>query len=979
MASGKTQIEAEVTKSSAAEPLKKGDHLFLVDGSSYIFRAYHALPPLTRKSDGLPVGAVSGFCNMLYKLIEDTKDEFEPTHLAVIFDAGSKTFRNDIYPEYKANRSEPPEDLVPQFSLVRDATRAFGVPCIEKAGFEADDIIATYARMAHEVGARVTIVSSDKDLMQLVNGLVDMLDTMKLKTITEPEVVEKFGVPPEKVVDVQALAGDSTDNVPGVPGIGIKTAAQLILEYGDLETLLSRASEIKQNKRRENLIAFADLARISKRLVQLDAHVPLDEDPGSMVMRDPDPEMLIGFLKDMEFTTLTRRVGERYNIDVDAISATGAHPPQAEGAEETKEDEAEKQSVRRTARGGMPGATIKGLDLDFATSAYTAVTTLTDLEIWVARAYENGFVAVDTETDSLNAMQARLVGISMALVPGEACYIPLQHGAGGGLDFANAQGQAQIPLKQALAVLKPLLEDRSILKIGQNLKFDMLVLAQHGIDLNNIDDTMLMSYALDGGKHGHGMDELAERHLGHKTISFADVAGKGKAQITFDQVPIDRATAYGAEDADVTLRLWHILKPRLVAERRVTVYETLERPLVPVLAAMERAGVKVDKTVLARLSGEFAQKMAQYEDEIYELAGERFNIGSPKQLGEILFDKQSLEGGRKTKTGAWSTDADTLEMLAAQGHDLPQRVLDWRGLSKLKSTYTDALPEFIHPETGRIHTCYSLASTSTGRLASTDPNLQNIPVRTDDGRRIRTAFIAEKDNLLISADYSQIELRLLAHIADIESLKKAFEDGLDIHAMTASEMFSVPIEGMDPAVRRRAKAINFGIIYGISAFGLANQLGISRGEAGEYIERYFKRFPGIRAYMEETKDFAHKNGYVETVFGRRIHLPAINSKNPAEKSFMERAAINAPIQGSAADIIRRAMIRMPAALAKAGLDARMLLQVHDELIFEAPEAQAEKTCKEVAAIMSAAAEPAVTLSVPLDVDARAAKNWDEAH
>ena len=979
MASGKTQIEAEVTKNSAAGPLKKGDHLFLVDGSSYIFRAYHALPPLTRKSDGLPVGAVSGFCNMLYKLIEDTKDEFEPTHLAVVFDAGSRTFRNDIYPEYKANRAEPPEDLVPQFALVRDATRAFGVPCIEKPGYEADDIIATYARMAHEVGARVTIVSSDKDLMQLVNGHVDMLDTMKLRTITEPEVIEKFGVPPEKVVDVQALAGDSIDNVPGVPGIGIKTAAQLILEYGDLETLLERASEIKQTKRRENLIAFADLARISKRLVQLDAHVPLDEDPGSMVMRDPDPEKLIGFLKDMEFTTLTRRVGERYNIDIDAISATGAHPPQAESAGGAKAEETEKQTVRRTARGGMPGATIKGIDLDFAKATYTAVTTLPDLEIWVARAYEQGFVAVDTETDSLNAMQARLVGVSLALVPGEACYIPLQHGAGGGLDFANAEGQPQIPLKQALAVLKPLLEDRSVLKIGQNLKFDMLVLAQHGIDLNGIDDTMLMSYALDGGKHGHGMDELAERHLGHKTISFADVAGKGKAQVTFDQVPIDRATAYGAEDADVTLRLWHILKPRLVAERRVTVYETLERSLVPVLAAMERAGVKVDKTVLARLSGEFAQKMAQYEDEIYELAGERFNIGSPKQLGEILFDKQGLEGGRKTKTGAWSTDADTLEMLAAQGHDLPQRVLDWRGLSKLKSTYTDALPEFIHPETGRIHTSYSLAATSTGRLASTDPNLQNIPVRTDDGRRIRTAFIAEKGNLLISADYSQIELRLLAHIADIEALKKAFEDGLDIHAMTASEMFGVPIEGMDPAVRRRAKAINFGIIYGISAFGLANQLGISRGEAGEYIERYFKRFPGIRTYMEETKDFAHKNGYVETVFGRRIHLPAINSKNPAEKSFMERAAINAPIQGSAADIIRRAMIRMPGALARAGLDARMLLQVHDELIFEAPEAQAEKTCKEVAAIMSAAAEPAVTLSVPLDVDARAAKNWDEAH
>jgi len=987
VASGKAQKKESAAKPAAkagkqetpARPIGKGDHLFLVDGSGYIFRAYHALPPLTRKSDGLPVGAVAGFCNMLYKLIEDTKDEFEPTHLAVIFDAAAKTFRNDIYPAYKANRVEPPEDLVPQFALVRDATRAFGVPCIEKKGFEADDLIATYARLAAEAGARVTIVSSDKDLMQLVNDRVDMLDTMKLKTIAREQVIEKFGVPPEKVVEVQALAGDSTDNVPGVPGIGIKTAAQLIEEYGDLETLLSRASEIKQNKRRENLIEFAEQARISRRLVELDNDVPIEEPLETMGVRDPDPETLIGFFKDMEFSTLTRRVGERFNIDVDAIQATGAHPPADPDAALEAAEAAQKQTVSRTGRGGTPGAMPKGIDADFAKANYVAVTALPDLEEWIARAYEQGFLAVDTETDSLFPMRARLVGVSMALVPGEACYIPLQHGAGGGLDFGDAEGQPQIPLGDALKALKPLLEDKSILKIGQNLKFDMIVFRQHGIELRGLDDTMLMSYALDAGVHGHGMDELSELHLGHKPIAFAEVAGKGKAQITFDQVPVDRATAYAAEDADVTLRLWHILKSRLVAERRVGVYEMLERPLVAVLVEMERAGVKVDKAVLARLSSGFAQKMAEYEEEIYELAGERFNIGSPKQLGEILFDRQGLEGGRKTKTGAWSTDADTLEMLAAQGHELPKRVLDWRGLSKLKSTYTDALPEYINPETGRVHTSYSLAATSTGRLASTEPNLQNIPVRTEDGRKIRTAFIAEKGNLLISADYSQIELRLLAHIADIEALKKAFAEGLDIHAMTASEMFNTPIEGMDPSVRRRAKAINFGIIYGISAFGLANQLGISRGEAGEYIERYFKRFPGIRAYMDDTKDFAHKNGYVETIFGRRIHLPAINSKNPAEKSFMERAAINAPIQGSAADIIRRAMIRMPRALQDAKLTARMLLQVHDELIFEVPEKEAAKTCETVSGVMSSAAAPAVTLTVPLDVDARAAKNWDEAH
>ena len=967
--------KSEAPKNPAERPLKKGDHLFLVDGSGYIFRAYHALPPLTRKSDGLPTGAVSGFCNMLYKLIEDTKDEFEPTHLAVIFDASGKTFRNDIYPQYKAQRPEPPEDLRPQFALVRDAVRAFSVPSIEMMGYEADDLIATYARRAHEARARVTIVSSDKDLMQLVNDSVDMLDTMKLKTITRDEVIEKFGVPPEKVVEVQALAGDSVDNVPGVPGIGIKTAAELINQYGDLETLLERAAEIKQPKRRENLIANAELARISKKLVTLDDDVPVDVPVEAMAIHDPDPEKLIAFLKDMEFTTLTRRVAERFGVDMDKIAPAGEHPAESVANKE-------KPHTGRTPaapRGGVPGATVAGLDRSFGEARHIAVTTLAELQAWVARARDAGVVAVDTETDSLDPMQARLIGFSLAIVPGEACYVPLQHGTGGGLDLDNEATHAQIPLREAMAALKPLLEDATVLKIGQNIKYDLIVFAQHGIELDCHDDTMLMSYALDAGLHGHGMDELSELHLGHKPIAYSDVAGSGKSQVTFDQVAVDKAVAYAAEDADVTLRLWHVLKPRLVAEGRMTVYETLERPLVPVLVAMERAGIKVDRNVLARLSGDFAQKMAEYEEDIYRLAGHRFNIGSPKQLGEILYDKMGHEGGRKTKTGAWSTDADALEALAAQGHALPRAVLDWRGLSKLKSTYTDALPSFIHPETGRVHTSYSLASTSTGRLSSSDPNLQNIPVRTEDGRKIRTAFVAEKGNRLISADYSQIELRLLAHIAGIDALKKAFAEGLDIHAMTASEMFGVPVEGMDPAIRRRAKAINFGIIYGISAFGLANQLGIPRGEAGEYIERYFKRFPGIRAYMETTKEEAHRNGYVETIFGRRVHMPAINSKNPAERAFMERAAINAPIQGAAADIIRRAMIRMPDALAEAKLGARMLLQVHDELIFEVPEEEAEITCKLVSRVMTSAPEPAVCLSVPLDVEARAASNWDEAH
>tara|TARA_R110000824_G_scaffold118960_14_gene272124 strand:+ start:247691 stop:250645 length:2955 start_codon:yes stop_codon:yes gene_type:complete len=984
VAKGKTEKDAdqpanELANSEAAisnRPLKKGDHLFLVDGSGYIFRAYHALPPLTRKSDGMPVGAVSGFCNMLYKLIEDTKDEFEPTHLAVIFDASSKTFRNDIYPEYKAQRPEPPEDLRPQFALVRDAVRAFTVPAIQMVGYEADDLIATYARLAREAGARVTIVSSDKDLMQLVTDNVDMLDTMKMKSIGPEQVVEKFGVMPDKVIEVQALAGDSVDNVPGVPGIGIKTAAQLIEEYGDLETLLSRAEEIKQPKRRENLINFADQARISKRLVTLDDNVPIDFSVEDMGIHAPDPERLIAFLNAMEFTTLTKRVASKSGVDAASIAPAADHAAPADAKPATSKAPAESAN----ATGGTLGAVWPDFNPPMDQAKHIAVTKLADLEDWVARARIAGLVAIDCETDSLDPMQARLVGFSLCITPGEAAYVPLQHGAkDGGLDFDNADAVEQIPMRDALAALKPLFEDASVVKVGQNLKFDLLVFAQHGLTLTTLDDTMLMSYALDAGLHGHGMDELSTLHLGHSPIPFSEVAGKGKAQITFDQVPLDKAVAYAAEDADITMRLWHVLKPRLTSERKSTVYETLERPLVPVLRDMERAGIKVDRNVLARLSSDFAQKMARYEDEVYELAGEKFNIASPKQLGEILFDKMSLEGGRKTKTGAWSTDSDTLEALAAQGVELPRRVLDWRGLAKLKSTYTDALPNFIHPETGRVHTSYSLAATTTGRLSSSDPNLQNIPVRTEDGRKIRTAFVADKGNKLISADYSQIELRLLAHIADIDALRQAFADGLDIHAMTASEMFNVPLKDMDPSVRRRAKAINFGIIYGISAFGLANQLGIPRGEAADYIDRYFKRFPGIRAYMDDTKKFAHDNGYVETIFGRRINLPAIHSKNGAERSFMERAAINAPIQGSAADIIRRAMIRMPDALSDAKLQARMLLQVHDELIFEVPEKEADKTAKLVSNVMVKACEPALILSVPLEVDARAADNWDEAH
>ncbi|MGE0238060.1 MAG: DNA polymerase I [Parvibaculaceae bacterium] len=984
---------------SQHRPLKSGDHVYLIDGSGYIFRAYHALPALTRKSDGLPVGAVTGFCNMLWKLMKEMKAGEKPTHLAVIFDKSEQTFRKRIYADYKAHRPEPPADLIPQFGLIRQATRAFNVACVEQDDYEADDLIATYAREAAEAGATVRIVSSDKDLMQLVGKGIKLYDTMKDKEIGEPEVLEKFGVAPGKVVDVQALAGDSVDNVPGVPGIGVKTGAQLITEYGDLETLLARAAEIKQAKRRENLMQFAEQARISKKLVTLESHVPVEHALDGFLIEEPRASELIGFCKTMEFSSLMRRVAADLAADAAAIdpvpvavkgwppegAAIGAAPPQPAAAPqraEKRKPDPQHEATRTVFAAVEEAPKISVADklraVAFNIDGYRTVIDKDGLERWVARIYEEGEVAIDIETTAHDPMQASLAGIGLSVAPGEACYVPVGHRTSDGLDFGGSNIK-QLPLADLITLLKPVLEDPAILKIGQNLKFDALVFRRLGIDIKAIEDTMLMSYALESGLNGHGKDELAQKHLGHKPIAYKDVAGTGKSAVTFDKVPLDRATRYAAEAADIAFRLWLLFRERLAREHKTTVYQTLERPLVPVLAAMEREGILVDRAVLARLSGEFATNGAAIEKEIYRLANDNFNIGSPKQLGDILFGRMGLPGGRKTQTGAWSTDSDVLEDLASQGIDLARKVLDWRQLSKLRSTYTDALPSFINPDTGRVHTSYALAATSTGRLSSNDPNLQNIPVRTEEGRRIRTAFIAPKGAKLISADYSQIELRVLAHVADIPQLRKAFAEGLDIHAMTASEMFGVPVKGMDPLIRRQAKAINFGIIYGISAFGLANQLTISREEAGNYIKTYFQRFPGIKDYMDQTRKAAREKGYVETIFGRRCHFPRITSPNASERSFMERAAINAPIQGAAADIIRRAMIRMPDALAKAGLGARMLLQVHDELIFESIDAEVEAVKQMVKEVMEKAPEPAVKLAVPLAVDARAAANWEAAH
>jgi DNA polymerase I len=937
---GKTRGAANMS-----ETFGKGHHLHLIDGSAYIFRAYHALPPLTRKSDGLPVGAVAGFCNILFRYLEGNKSGDAPTHVAVIFDHSSKTFRNEIYPDYKANRPELPEDLRPQFPLTRDATRAFNIACIETEGYEADDIIATLACRARDAGGQVTIISSDKDLMQLVGEGVGMLDPMKNKLIGPDEVFEKFGVAPNRVVDVQSLAGDAVDNVPGAPGIGIKTAALLIQEYGDLETLLERAAEIKQPKRRETLQNNADQIRISKRLVQLDCATPLDFTLETLEVREPQANDLLGFLNQMEFRTLTKRVA-------DSLKVT---PPAAPEAVVPANDE--------------PA-------LPFDHGKYEKVSTESALQTWLDRIYARGYVAIDTETTSLDEMRAELVGISLCVHAGQACYIPLGHKQGGGDLFGSSDLVAdQLPIARALEMLRPMLADASILKIGQNMKYDAKIFARQGLHVAPIDDTMLMSSALNAGLHNHGMDTLADTYLGHSPIPIKSLLGSGKSQITFDLVPVDEAVKYAAEDADITLRLWQLFKPKLHSKKVTTVYETLERPLVPVLAQMEMAGVQVDRDTLSRMSNAFAQKMAALEDEIQTMAGRPFNVGSPKQLGEILFDELGLPGGTKGKTGAYATGADILEDLATE-HKLPGLVLDWRQLSKLKSTYTDALQTHINPESGRVHTSYSLVGAVTGRLSSTDPNLQNIPVRSDEGRRIREAFVAPKDRVIVSLDYSQIELRILAHVADIPALKQAFKDGIDIHAMTASEMFNVPVEGMDPMVRRQAKAINFGVIYGISGFGLARNLRIPRAEAQGFIDRYFERFPGIREYMDATVQFAKDNGYVQTLFGRRIHTPEINAKGPAA-GFAKRAAINAPIQGTAADIIRRAMIRMPDAIRD--LDAKMLLQVHDELLFEVAADAVDPLIKAARSIMEGAAHPAVHLSVPITVDAGQGTNWAEAH
>ena len=926
----------------------KGHHLHLIDGSAFIFRAYHALPPLTRKSDGLPVGAVSGFCNMLNRYIEDNNGPDAPTHVAVIFDHSSHSFRNDIFDGYKANRPPAPEDLVPQFPLTREATKAFNIACEEMEGFEADDMIATLACQARDAGGRVTIISSDKDLMQLVGDGIEMYDAMKNKRIDREGVFEKFGVYPDRVIDVQSLAGDSVDNVPGAPGIGVKTAAALINEFGDLDELLSRAVEIKQPKRRQTLLDHAEQIKLSRELVTLDCNTPLTFALEDLEFRAPIPGQLLDFLTKMEFRTLTKRIAQKFELEI------------------TTSDNLDTTSTNNISE-----------KIPFDSANYEYIKTADQLQTWVHKIYETGYVAIDTETTSLNDMLAELVGISLATEIGSACYIPIGHKEGQGDDlFDNFQlVEGQLDLEYVLDCLRPVLTDDSILKIGQNIKYDAKVLSRYGIEVTTFDDTMLLSYAMHGGLHNHGMDALSERYLDHSPISIKTLIGSGKSAITFDKVKIAEAVTYAAEDADITLRLWKIFKQKLHLSKVTKVYESLERPLVSVLAQMEKNGVKVDRETLSRMSNAFAQKMAGLEAEIYELAGETFNVGSPKQLGEIMFDKLGYEGGKKGKNGAYATGADILEELATS-YDFPKRVLDWRQLSKLKSTYTDALQDHINPDTGRVHTSYSIAGAVTGRLSSTEPNLQNIPVRTEDGRRIREAFVAESGNILVSLDYSQIELRILAHIAKIDALKQAFHDGLDIHAMTASEMFDVPLDQMTPEIRRQAKAINFGVIYGISGFGLARNLRIPRAEAQGFIDRYFDRFPGIKEYMDETIKFSKENNYVKTLFGRVIHTPEINAKGPMA-GFAKRAAINAPIQGTAADIIRRAMIRVPDAIKD--LPAKMLLQVHDELLFEVKEEFSQDLVDKVQSIMETASLPFLKMDIPLSVDAGHGLNWAEAH
>ncbi|MDC0998172.1 DNA polymerase I [Alphaproteobacteria bacterium] len=917
-------------------------HFCLVDGSGFIFRAFHALPPMSR-ADGTPTNAVFGFTNMLIKLIDDLKAD----HCAIIFDTARKTFRNDIFDQYKANRPPAPEELIPQFSIIREAVNAFNVPCIEMDGFEADDLIASYTTLAVNDGAKVTIVSSDKDLMQLVGHNVMMHDPMKNKYIGVSEVREKFGVNPDKVIDVQSLAGDSADNVPGVPGIGIKTAAQLITEYGDLDSLLARATEITQPKRKENLINFSEMARISRDLVTLKTDVEVPRPLQSLAVANFDPNTVLEFLRAQGFKRLTARF----------------------------ETEAETQNIPNHSQ---------DITSNEPAINYQLVQDIEILEQWLSEIKETGIVAFDTETNSLNATQASLVGISLATSDGRACYIPLRHKCLSQSNLLTRKTDTikQIPFDEAISLIKPILEDPSILKIGHNIKYDALVMQQPkngNIQLQSIDDTMCLSYVLEGGMHGHGLDELSELHFNHNNIKFKDVCGTGKSQISFAEVPLEKALYYAAEDADMTLRLHKKLKANLPKNKMVTVYETLERPLIPVLTQMENNGIKVDPLILRQMSEDFSKRLEDRAAEIYSISGSDFNIGSPKQLGEVLFDKLGLAGGKKNKTGAYGTGVEVLEELAANGSELALKIIEWRQISKLKSTYTDALIQEINPATGRIHTSYSMTGANTGRLSSNSPNLQNIPIRTDEGRKIRTAFIAESGNTLLSIDYSQIELRLLADIANIQSLKDAFHEGIDIHAQTASEVFNVPLQEIDSMVRRNAKAINFGIIYGISSFGLARQLRCQQSDAKRYIDAYFDKYPGIKAYMENTKLAARANGYVETLFGRKIHLSGIKEASPARRGFFERAAINAPIQGTAADIIKRAMIKVPMALKNAQLNAQMLLTVHDELLFEVPNTELQDTTQTLRRAMEEAAMPAVKISVPLVAEAGTGLNWAEAH
>jgi DNA polymerase-1 len=911
------------------------NHLYLVDGSGYIFRAYHRLPPLTNRH-GIPAGAVYGFTTMMWKLVNELHDADGPTHLAVILDASARSFRNDMYDQYKAHRPPPPEDLVPQFPLIRDAVRAFSVPCIEQEGYEADDVIASYAVAAQQAGWQVTIVSSDKDLMQLVRPGIDMLDTMNDRRIGRAEVVEKFGVPPEQLGEVLALMGDSVDNVPGVPGIGPKTAAQLIQEHGTVEALLAATDSIAKPKLKQNLIDYAEDARMSRRLVELVYDLALPQPLEELTLKGMPPEPMRAFLEDQGFRSLLTKLG---------VTAAAAPSTLAPAVEE---------------------------EVPFVHKDYETVVDDAALDRWIEEARAAGVVAVDTETDNVDSMRAELVGVSLATGPGKACYIPVGHRGDGLLSDPPPQLDRDLVLKK----LRPLLEDEAVLKVGQNLKYDLVILRRNGVNVTPYDDTMLLSYALDAGKPGgHGMDELCQRHLGHMAIAFKDVCGTGRSQIGFDQVPLDRATEYAAEDADVTLRLWRRLKPRLTREAATRVYEMVDRPLVPVVAGMEMAGIKVDRAELARLSSAYAQEIARIEDEIYELAGGRFTIGSPKQLGDVLFERMGLAGGRKGKSG-WSTDVNELERLAAGGAEIATKVLDWRQLTKLKSTYTDALQQQVNPHTDRVHTSFGLAVAQTGRLSSTDPNLQNIPIRTELGRRIRDAFVAERGHVILSADYSQIELRLAAHMADVPELKAAFAEGQDIHNLTAQELFGE----VNRDTRGKAKTINFAILYGISAFGLAGRLGVDRGEAAAIIERYFQRFPGISRYIADTLEQVRDRGFVTTLFGRKTHLPGIKGKTQTERQAAERQAINAPIQGSSADLIKRAMTRMGPALLAAGVDrTRMLLQVHDELVFEVPDDEIGAASDVIRQVMEGAAAPAIELSVPLAVEIGQGASWGAAH